>query len=119
MRNKIYIKTENDVISQNVADHHQLRPPATPPTSAYRTVTAPARRHRHQTLTHFLYRSDLTLHTMTSTSIFKDGKLKPGIYKIQNAASNTYVDIREHPKELCCRPATLLEGKGRVGSVFV
>ena len=49
-------------------------------------------------------------------SIFKDGKPKPGIYKIQNIASQTYVDIREHTRELCCRPATFLEGKGLVGS---
>ena len=48
-------------------------------------------------------------------SIFKDGKLKPGIYKIQNIVGQTYVDIREHTRELCCRPATLLEGKGLVG----
>ena len=51
-----------------------------------------------------------------SVSTFNDGKLKPGPYKIQNIASQTYVDIRERPKELCCRPAALLEGKGRVGS---
>ncbi|KAF9781762.1 hypothetical protein BJ322DRAFT_243167 [Thelephora terrestris] len=44
--------------------------------------------------------------------IFKAGKLRPGIYKIQNIVSQTYVDMRESPKELCCRPATLLEGKG-------
>ena len=48
-------------------------------------------------------------------SIFKDGKLRPGIYRIQNIVSQTYVDIREHTRELCCRPATLLEGKGLVG----
>jgi len=44
--------------------------------------------------------------------IFESGKLKPGIYRIQNIVGQTYVDIREHSKELCCRPATLLEGKG-------
>ena len=57
---------------------------------------------------------------LTSTedpgSILKDGKLKPGVYKIQNIVGQTYVDIREHAKELCCRPATVLEGKGLVGS---
>jgi len=61
-------------------------------------------------------------HTMTLTSandfasIFKDGKLKPGIYMIQNVVSQTYVDMREHSRELCCRPDTRLEGKGLVGS---
>ncbi|KAF9648165.1 hypothetical protein BDM02DRAFT_3187334 [Thelephora ganbajun] len=50
--------------------------------------------------------------TNNSISIFKDGKLKPGIYKIQNIVSQTYVDIREHTRELCGRPATLLEGGG-------
>jgi len=54
--------------------------------------------------------------TNESGSIFKDGKLKPVIYKIQNIVSQTYVDIREHTRELCGRPATLLEGKGLVGS---
>ena len=54
--------------------------------------------------------------TNDATSIFKDGKLKSGIYKIQNIVSQTYVDIREHNKELCGRPATVLEGKGLVGS---
>lgn len=56
--------------------------------------------------------------TITSTndpvSIFKDGKLKPGIYKIQNIVGQTYVDTREHTRELCGRPATALEGKGLV-----
>ena len=62
------------------------------------------------------------LHTMTVTStsdpasIFKDGKLKPGVYKIQNIVGQTYVDIREHTRELCGRPATVLEGKGLVSS---
>jgi hypothetical protein len=50
-----------------------------------------------------------------SVSIFEDGKLRPGIYKIQNIVGQTYVDIREHNKELCGRPATVLEGKGLVG----
>ncbi|KAF9648158.1 hypothetical protein BDM02DRAFT_2342614 [Thelephora ganbajun] len=47
-----------------------------------------------------------------SVSIFKDGKLKPGVYKIQNIVGQTYVDIREHTRELCGRPTTLLEGGG-------
>ena len=41
-------------------------------------------------------------------SIFVDGKLKPGTYKVQNLASQTYLEILEHSKELCCRPATVL-----------
>ena len=53
--------------------------------------------------------------TDDSVSILKDGKLKPGVYKIQNIVGQTYVDIREHARELCCRPATVLEGKGLVG----
>jgi hypothetical protein len=51
-----------------------------------------------------------------STFMFKNGKLEPGIYKIQNIVSQTYVDMREHTRELCCRHATLLDGKGLVGS---
>ena len=51
-----------------------------------------------------------------SASIFKDGKLEPGVFKIQNIVSQTYLDVREHTRELCCRPATHLDGKGLVGS---
>ena len=63
----------------------------------------------------------LVLPTMTlssttdSSSILKDGKLKPGIYKIQNLFAGTYLDIHRHSKELCCRPAKDLEdGMGLV-----
>ena len=49
-------------------------------------------------------------------SIFKNGKLVPGVYKIQNVASQTYLDMREHTRGVCCRPAALLDGKGLVGS---
>ena len=53
--------------------------------------------------------------TSDSSSIFKDGKLKPGIYKIQNLYGQTYMDIHEHSREVCCRPATVLvEGRGLV-----
>jgi len=57
--------------------------------------------------------------TLTSTSdpssIFNDGKLKPGIYKIQNLYFETYLDIHRHSKELCCRPVKDLEdGRGLV-----
>ena len=48
-------------------------------------------------------------------SIFEDGKLKPGIYKIQNLYSQTFLDLHEFTRELCCRPATALtDGRGRV-----
>jgi hypothetical protein len=47
--------------------------------------------------------------TSRSSSIFEDGTLKPGIYKIQNLYSQTYLDIHEHSKEVCCRPAKDLE----------
>ena len=57
--------------------------------------------------------------TLSSTSypssIFKDGRLKPGIYKIQNLYSETYLDIHQHSKQACCRPAQDLEdGRGLV-----
>jgi len=46
-------------------------------------------------------------------SIFENGKLRPGIYKIQNLHSQTYLDIHEHSRETCCRPAqNLEEGRG-------
>jgi hypothetical protein len=48
--------------------------------------------------------------------VFEDGRVRPGIYKIMNSVGQTYVDIREHNRELCCRPTTVLEGKGLVGS---
>ena len=50
--------------------------------------------------------------TGSSASIFQDGKLKPGIYKIQNIVSNTYVDTKDHLRELCGRPSSLLESGG-------
>ena len=53
--------------------------------------------------------------TGDSLSIFKDGKLKPGIYKIQNIYTETYIDIEVHTRHLFCRPANDLgEGKGLV-----
>ena len=60
-------------------------------------------------------------HTMTtnpmsnSVSILNDGRIKPGIYKIQNVVGQTYLEIREDSKELCCKPAAASEdGKGLV-----
>ena len=48
-------------------------------------------------------------------SIFKDGKLKPGIYKIQNLFSETYLDIHRHSREVCCRSTRDLgDGRGLV-----
>ena len=48
-------------------------------------------------------------------SIFEDGELKPGVYKIQNLESETYLDIHQHTKQVCCRPARDLEdGRGLV-----
>lgn len=57
--------------------------------------------------------------TLTSTndpfSILKDGKLKPGVYKIQNLYHQNYLDVEEHSRKLCCRPARDLEdGRGLV-----
>jgi hypothetical protein len=50
-----------------------------------------------------------------SSSIFANGKLKPGTYKIQNIYTETYVDVREHSRELCVRPVQELgEGRGIV-----
>ena len=53
--------------------------------------------------------------TSGSSSTSKDGKLKSGIYKIQNIQSETYLDIEVPSREACCRPATDLgEGRGIV-----
>jgi len=53
----------------------------------------------------------------TGPSIFQGGKLKPGIYKIQNLASGTYVDTKDDVRELCGRSTSTLEdGRGQVRS---
>ena len=53
--------------------------------------------------------------TNESPSIFQDGKLKSGIYKIWNVLTETYVDIEAHSRSVCCRPARDLEdGNGLV-----
>jgi hypothetical protein len=53
--------------------------------------------------------------TSESSSILKDGKLKPGIYKIQNINTETYLDVEVHKREVCCRPSKDLgEGRGLV-----
>ena len=58
----------------------------------------------------------MTFHSIGSTpSILEDGKLKPGIYKIKNIQTETYMDIKVHTREVCCRPAKdLEEGRGFV-----
>ena len=44
--------------------------------------------------------------TSNLSSIFENGKLKPGIYKIQNLYNDAYLDIHEHSaRELHLRPA--------------
>ena len=53
--------------------------------------------------------------TSDSSSIFKDGKLKPGVYKIQNLYHQNYLDVEEHSRKVCCRHARDLEdGRGLV-----
>ncbi|KAF9649754.1 hypothetical protein BDM02DRAFT_3113186 [Thelephora ganbajun] len=56
----------------------------------------------------------MTLHsTSDSSPIFKDGRLKPGIYKIQNIFTEAFLDIEVHSRNVCCRPAqNLREGRG-------
>jgi len=50
-----------------------------------------------------------------SCSIFKDGKLKPGIYKIQNIYAQNFLDVNIQSRQVCCRPAKDLgEGRGFV-----
>ena len=58
----------------------------------------------------------MTLHSANSPfPIFDDGKLKPGIYKIQNIETENYLDIELQTREVCCRPAVNLEeGRGLV-----
>ncbi|KAF9649756.1 hypothetical protein BDM02DRAFT_1746445 [Thelephora ganbajun] len=51
--------------------------------------------------------------TGSPSSILEGGKLKPGIYKIQNIRSETFLDIEVYTREACCRPAKDLgEGRG-------
>ena len=50
--------------------------------------------------------------TSTSASIFKNGKLKAGVYKIKNIHTETYLDIHESSKRVCCRPAKKLGDQG-------
>ena len=63
--------------------------------------------------------SDLIWSIMTQhstgdfTSMFQDGKLTRGIYKIQNVGSNYYVDTSVYSKNVCTRLA-LEDGAGLV-----
>lgn len=61
----------------------------------------------------------MTLHsTKDPLSLFQDGKLKPGIYKIKNVLTQTFVDIEEHSRRACSRPSKdLEEGNGLVGLI--
>jgi len=45
----------------------------------------------------------------SGNSVFQDGRLKPGTYKIRNIVSKTFVDIKDDLRELCGRPSTVLE----------
>jgi len=57
----------------------------------------------------------MTLRSTSDSSILENGKLKPGIYKIQNIHNETYLDIEVLTREMCCRPAEKLgEGRGFV-----
>ncbi|KAF9780972.1 hypothetical protein BJ322DRAFT_289453 [Thelephora terrestris] len=63
------------------------------------------------------YRDSLVIMTSNSTSdsfsIFQGGNLKPGIYKIQNLHTQTFLDIQDSSRSVCCRPATHIgEGRG-------
>ena len=52
------------------------------------------------------------------SSILTDGKLKPGVYRIQNLAGQTFVEMQEGPRQLCCRPEAALSGRdGLVRSI--
>ena len=53
--------------------------------------------------------------TNNSSSIFNNGRLRPGIYKIQNLFSETYLDVHQHSGVVCCRPVRDIEdGRGLV-----
>ena len=53
--------------------------------------------------------------TSDSSSIFKGGKLKPGIYKIQNIYNERLLEVQGHSREIYCRQVQDIgEGKGLV-----
>ena len=55
----------------------------------------------------------MTLDSTTgdSLSVLKDGKPEPGIHEIQNLCTRTSMDVHDHLREVCCRPATDLEDR--------
>ena len=79
-------------------------------------ATASVKRGGHNDQITLLIASSATMTTTSgSSSIFKDGKLKPGIYKIQNLKPEYYLDVRTHSMEVCCRAERdLEEGRGLV-----
>jgi len=44
-------------------------------------------------------------------SMFVNGKLKAGKYKVQNLTGQTYLEILEDSRELCCRPGAVLSSQ--------
>ena len=61
----------------------------------------------------------LTMSWISMSSFSSSSNLKPGVYRIQNLYSGTYLDIHEHSRELCCRPLRGIEpGKGLVSPIY-
>lgn len=61
----------------------------------------------------------MTYSSPTNPSILQDGRIKPGIYKIKNIVSQTYVDTKDHVRELCGRPSSALQKSGGQVSLWV
>ena len=72
-------------------------------------VTVEFNHHSHDT-------AMLTSPSYDPMSIFANGKLKPGTYKVQNLNSQTYLEVLEPSRKLCCRPATVLSDQDAVVS---
>ena len=56
----------------------------------------------------------MTMIISDPVSIFEGGRLALRTSKIQNLYDKTYMDIQEHSKEVCRRPAAALEEKGQL-----
>lgn len=57
----------------------------------------------------------LAMTSTSNSSIFNNGRLRQGTYKIQNLHTRTYADINESTREMFCYPAKdLEEGSGIV-----
>ena len=41
-------------------------------------------------------------------SMFVNGKLRPGVYQVQHLVGQTFLEILQDSKEVCCRPAAIL-----------